>query len=243
MNGFLKRNKSVQFPPGIHPDPGNPAMHQHKHLISDREFEDIVQACRPRYRGEHGIGLPVSLAALLEKGTPKANPMTELSPLQGACRGQVKSPPNTECLNPHRTGSYHLEWGAVNFDTDFNHNGFVIKSQQASYRFIPESLASPSSSFTNVGSHLFHRYSSQHLDTPHLQSPRSLEAFRRLDSSVDTLVSVQKKTLHTLAEIRKIMADHDESVFYNRLKDHDKHEIKARGLSGDNRNNAIESLW
>lgn len=182
--------------------------------------------------------------------------MTELKPLQGACRGQVKSSANTACFNPHRTRSYHLEWGAVNFDTDFNYDGFIINSQQASYRFIPESLASPSSSFTNVGSHLFHRFSSQILDTPHLQLPRSLEDGGRLESIGGAPVSVQKKieccdagkndqtsSLHTLSVIRKIMADHDENFFHNRLKDHDKHENKSRGLSGDDRNNAIESLW
>lgn len=205
--------------PGAQANLDNADSHQHKHLISGREFEDILQACRPRYRGDYGTGLPLPLplATLLQKVVAiGANFNTDLPQLHDHSRSQ------------------HLERGAVS-------------SQQAS------------SSFTNNGSHLFHRFSSQLLDSSHLQQPRSFEAGEIRDLSVGaTRVSLENalecgegsqderdhrsSTLHTLSDIRKLMADHDKKIFYNNPKELDKHNIKAQNLIGDNvRNNVIES--
>lgn len=176
-----------------------------------------------------------------------------------ASRGQDISPLNTKYSNPYHAGNnprlYHREWGAVNFDEDLNPKR-LIHSQQSSSRLVPESSASPSSSYTNVGSHfLFHRFSS------HLQSPRSLEAGGRLDSSRAETHSSIRMTLecddgskidqrrqcsssHTPSDIRIIMADHDNNVFCNKLENHVKHESKAQSILGDGiRHNGIESFW
>ena len=79
-NGFLRRNKPIyhdQSAPISVPtsDVGATATAKDhaRHLISQRGFEDILQACRPRNRGEYGSGLPISLSNLLRKFSPNMN--------------------------------------------------------------------------------------------------------------------------------------------------------------------------
>ena len=71
-NGFLRRNKPIhhdESAPISFPttDVAATAKDHAIHLISQRGFEDILQACRPRNRGEYGSGLPISLSNLLKK--------------------------------------------------------------------------------------------------------------------------------------------------------------------------------
>ena len=257
-NGFLKRNTPNFFvAPEILPAPANSARQQYRHLISDRGFEDILQACRPRNRGEYGSGLPVPLAILLKKTVPKGN--VDRYPLKTSLdRDSQQHVPLGEvgCLTPHRTmhtsRSRYLEWGAVNFD-DYTHKRLNNSQQTQSNRSLSGSQSSPSSSFTSIGSYML---PSQLLGISHLQSTTSLEGGGHSVSSSggDTHMTTHKKhhsdgsmatldddeipsleKVQTFSAIQKLMADHDKSIFSSSPKtNHAKNNAISQSLIEDN---------
>mmetsp|Transcript_54724 Transcript_54724/g.163590 ORF Transcript_54724/g.163590 Transcript_54724/m.163590 type:complete len:2342 (-) Transcript_54724:20-7045(-) len=114
------------------------AQKQQRHLISGREFEDILEACRPRNRGDT---IPSSLVTLLQKSKISKSQPNRLArkahkPSQHtkakapAAVEHEDSARNSSGIKPSEsTVSMHLqEWGAVNFD-DFG-GGVMLRSKQ-----------------------------------------------------------------------------------------------------------------
>lgn len=96
------------------------AQKQQRHLISGREFEDILEACRPRNRGDT---VPSSLISLLQK-TPRLNRSSSKVRMHKSQQSKTRQPAvESGARNPsgmktsESAASMHLqEWGAVNFD-------------------------------------------------------------------------------------------------------------------------------
>lgn len=89
-NGFVVHNTD--------PDEHKNKDQQSQHLISDRDFEDILEACRPRNLEAASIGLPKALVAQMK--------------IFGLI-GKVET-------NKHHAYS---EWGSVDFDAASNDSG------------------------------------------------------------------------------------------------------------------------
>ena len=184
VNGFLKRNApdSVNAPEIV--APASPARQQYKRLISDRSFEDILQvrrpsffpgisspftllmltymkACRPRNRGEYGLGLPASLTAIVKTSVSQSNRDRYIK--KTTCLDHDSQ--QLELLGAPR--SRYLEWGAVNFDTDYKRLSGLQHTRNRSL-----SGSQMSSSFSSLGSSGF---PSRRQGIPHLQSLSSLE--------------------------------------------------------------------
>lgn len=248
-NGFMKRSSpKATYSQALQPTPVTPTKQQstkpqYKHLISDRGFEDILQACRPRNRGEHGSGLPTSLVTLLQRDCPDLVDLKLLNGRllqkagldRGSPRKLVTASDLGGSLTPQRTGnasrSRFLEWGAVNFDDYF---AKALNTPQTFNRSCSAgSQSSPASSLTSMGSQ---RVSSQLFGSSHLQSTMSLEGGGQSVSSVGNAhLSMHKKrpsdgSLASIdnelpedfgfSAIQKVMADHDQSTFSNTVAAH-----------------------
>mmetsp|Transcript_8359 Transcript_8359/g.17809 ORF Transcript_8359/g.17809 Transcript_8359/m.17809 type:complete len:2336 (+) Transcript_8359:221-7228(+) len=204
-NGFMSRKTaSINYSTKAEVTHAGSEGSQYKHLISDRKFEDILQACRPRSRGEYGSGLPTPLSSLLIKIYTNPSKLVDNSagyhhnqPWKDANSHVPRSATSTENAgmnSPHRalhsSHMRYLEWGAVNFDD-------ITKKWQNSHQGMASviyatsnsgSLASPSSSFGSLGS--FKR--SPH-SLGHLQSSMSLEKTgHSLSSGGDTHAAINR---------------------------------------------------
>jgi len=244
-NGFLERNTPDSFAaPKIQPTPASRARQKYKHLISDRGFEDISQACRPRNRD--GSGLPVSLAILLRKTVPDVN--GDAKGARGRQLQKASSDRDHQQLDPtspqhaiNASRSRYLEWGAVDFD-DFAHKR-LNNSQQTSNRSFSGSQSSPSSSFNSIGSYR-QNPTSQLLGISHLQSTTSLS-----NSSMTTLEieEMQKEDDifasekgQTLSAIQKLMTNHDKSTFSSTPNaNHPKNNDLSQSLIEDGLGNSV----
>ena len=236
-NGFLKRSTADLS--GI--EKAQPkkaslgARHQYRHFRND-----VLQACRPRNRGDYGSGLPVSLVILLKKATKGSADTSDdhwqKSKLGRDSMQRLASAGDAGCLTPQRMhtsrSKYPLEWGAVNFD-ELNNSRLNSSHQLKLNRSFSGSQSSPSSSFTSIG-HGSHRFPSQLLGS-HLQSTTSLEGgeqsassgggdqqmpLRRShhsDSSMDEEISSPGKG-PSIPAIQKLMSDYDKCTFTNSPK-------------------------
>ena len=222
-NGFLRRNKPIHhdestpisFPTS---DVAATAKDHVRHLISQRGFEDILQACRPRNRGEYGSGLPASLSNLLKAFSPDVyhsmHPSEQMIVLDQAGR-----------LSPQRTSSRakNLEWGAVSFD-EFNMSkvSSSLQRSQSQFHRLSTSLSdsSSASSFASIGS----QYKS--MSGMHLQSTTSLTLETGQTSTLhgdDSLASLdidgenpQEDNGNHVSMIERMMREHDEHAFSGR---------------------------
>ena len=86
-NGFIVRDKNE----GEIDDGKKQSSGGKKHLISDRDFDDILEACRPRNHGEHFGGVPKALFSQMK-----------IFGLIGKEEGHENS--------------IHQEWGSLGFD-------------------------------------------------------------------------------------------------------------------------------
>jgi len=220
-NGFLRRNNpinydesaSISFPTT---DMEATAKDHARHLISQRGFEDILQACRPRNRGEYGSGLPISLSNLLKTFSPDVHhtmqPSEQMIALDQAGR-----------LSPQRSSSRtkNLEWGAVSFD-EFNISK-VSSLQRSQFHRMSTSLSdsSSASSFTSIGNHMFVS------SGVHLQSTTSLifEAgqastqHHRNDSSASLDMmdgGNPQEDVGYASVLERMMREHDDHAFSGR---------------------------
>ena len=230
-NGFLKRinNSSVIQETTQQPVPiGSARQQRYKNLIRDRGFEDILQACRPRSRGEYGSGLPISLTNLLKK---VARPVTitrsetddnlKMANLnrdsqQLASLGDMARTSPQHALDTSK--SRYLEWGTVNFDA-FPQRRFS-NAQHQPYNTLNRSFSgshgsSPSSS---LGSY---RFPSHLLSISHLQSTASLgsdgqsvSSGHQSNGSMATPDNEQDAP-SGIDELKKFMSDFDTSTFSN----------------------------
>jgi len=230
-NGFLKRHSPDSFvAPETMPVPSNPMRQQYRHLISGRGFEDILQACRPRNRGEYGSGLPVALTTLLKKARPNSDSdmHTQKSTFDRDSQ-QLVPFGDMGPTTPQRTRARYLEWGAVNFD-DYTRKLLISSQQIQSNRSLSGSQSSPTSSFTSIGSY---RFPMHLLGISHLQSTTSLEGGgqslsssdhpnplhrnNHSDGSMATLDNYEMQSDaecgQTYSAIQKFMADHDNGTF------------------------------
>ena len=132
-NGFVVRVptkvevvKSETPRPGMETEARTGKSHsqrQQRHLISSRNFEDILEACRPRNRGDTLSAFPAALALLVSnnisveeesaqiksKGTDDAVPSAD---------GGQRAPPSTQ-VDAYKTSDLEpvSEWGAIDFET------------------------------------------------------------------------------------------------------------------------------
>lgn len=192
-NGFLKRHTppSSITAPNIQPDSANTSKHHYKHLISDRGFEDILQACRPRNRGDYGSGLPESLTILLRKNNP--NGCNEAKDTEDCHRWKAMASQGSQqlvngdgILTPqraiHASRSRFLEWGAVDFDEfTFKRSNNSHQPQHIRSRSLSGSQSSPASSFASIGSYKIPSHLL--LGSSHLQSTTSLDGGQSIASS------------------------------------------------------------
>ncbi len=222
-NGFLRRRKPInhdQSAPTSFPssDVAATAKDHARHLISQRGFEDILQACRPRNRGEYGSGLPVSLSNLLRKFSPNGNNSMQASDQMI----NLDQPGGSNYYSPQRSSrAKNLEWGAVSFD-DFNMTKVSSSLQRSQFYRMSASLSdsSSASSFTSIGSSMF---VSQSMSGMHLQSTTSLSveagqtsAINRDDSSTSLDIdgeNPQEDNGKSTSMIEKMMREHDENAF------------------------------
>ena len=186
-NGFLNRTGSkshdkvdlnVNVKSNSHP----------RHMISERDFHNILQACRPRNRGEQVATLPVSLLTLMKK----------------LSRNQAVS--SKECFIPelrqtspkqtmsHLSSGKCLEWGAVNFDS-FAPSGMRDDASHTSY----------SGSLSSGGSLSF---TLQPNNRGHLQSSLSLESLGREEKLSDFMVEYDRTVFQSKNKDRKSTQDH-----------------------------------
>ena len=243
-NGFLKREIPNSFyAPTIKTTQVNPARQHYKHLITDRGIEDILQACRPRFRGEYGFGLPESLINLIHKSTPDKNLDTKMQHSQKA----------------NLTTSRYPEWGALDFD-DFEYKR--VNEQ----RTTSINGRSKESSHATSGNHKFDRPLSHSLDMSLLQSTVSLDGEEHSISSGggDSQVSRQMKSQRgpsvalrneetekelggkdcSVSAIQILMADRDKNIFSITPVDRAKKREKSHSFVEESfRNTANQSFW
>lgn len=179
---------------------------QYRHMITGRDFENILQACRPRNRGEHGSGLPLSLSTLIKKSAANENNGVILSndfnrPQERAGIGQASNQQRlmneSGQTSPQRmlkqsSKGRNLEWGAVNF------NEFTSKGLQ-------DDLGSQSSSSLASSSSLIPPLQQNALG--HLQSSVSLETAEREDAGMSS------NCMKDATAIKKLMSEYDKKVF------------------------------
>lgn len=243
-NGFLKRSNVDSFvAPKIQPVPFDPSRQRYKHLISDRGFEDILQACRPRNRGEYGSGLPVSLTSLLQKVVVNdTNNETDANLKQASLNraSQQLASNDMGCLSPRRERNAsrqgYLEWGAVDFD-DIPHKRLSYP-QEALRRSFSGSQSSPSSSIGGS-----YKFPSHLLSTTHLQSTASLEgggqslsSGHRSDSSMATSDNEDAQSgieSSSMDKIQKLMAEFDKTTFSSTPKAHTKERDISKSIRED----------
>ena len=195
FNGFLTRTTNDSF------NPPKPFISSD---IFGRDFQNILQACRPRNRGEHGAGLPLSLSVLIKKSGSDDDPQksNKLNTLQEKASAHQVSR-KYELLNEPKQTSPHrvmrhlsrekcLEWGAINFEN------IVPKGVNDD----TGSQSSHSSGFASCGSHTFLL---QPNGIGHLQSSISVDTMEREDLAINW--GSDK------AAINKFMSDYDEKVF------------------------------
>ena len=260
-NGFLKRNNNPSvIQESQQPMPiGSARQQRYKNLIRDRGFEDILQACRPRSRGEYGSGLPISLTNLLKK---VARPVTitrsetddnlKMANLNRDSQ-QLASLGDMARSSPQRaldtSKSRYLEWGTVNFDA-FPQRRFSNTQHQPYNNTLNRSFSgshgsSPSSS---LGSY---RFPSHLLSISHLQSTASLgsdgqsvSSGHQSNGSMATPDNEQDAP-SGIDELKKFMSDFDTSTFSNTPTGvHAKSGNVSQSLLEDSlRNSPNELLW
>eukprot|EP00985_Skeletonema_marinoi_P001573 scaffold629_cov156-Skeletonema_marinoi.AAC.1 len=222
-NGFLRRNKPIhhdESAPISFPttDVAATAKDHARHLISQRGFEDILQACRPRNRGEYGSGLPISLSNLLKKCSPNVDHSMQASE-------QMIALDQSGRYSPQRSSrAKNLEWGAVSFD-EFNMSRVSSSLQRSQFHRMSTSLSdsSSASSFTSMGSSMFVPQSTSGM---HLQSTTSLSlevgqhsTLNHDDSSTSLGIdgeNPQEDNGNPLSAIQRMMREHDENAFSGR---------------------------
>ena len=183
---------------------------KYKHMISGRDFENILQACRPRNRGEHGSGLPLSLSILIKKSAASENngvrSGNHSTPSQGrAIIDRISSQnhlmnesgqTSPQRMSKHPSKVKNLEWGAVNFE-----NSFVSKGLQDD----SGSQSSHSSSFASSSSLTLSLQQNNALGQ--LQSSLSLETVGREEADIPP------NWMNDGTAIKKLMSEYDKKVF------------------------------
>ncbi len=164
---------------------GNSINQVQRHLISGRDFEDILEACRPRNRGESAAGIPSTLTALLNNSTQHTVEMVYTGENKDAMAKNIESSEDATEIG---------EWGTVNFDVRENDildqrgvSPIMMIPGQGSpkfssilhdHEFSGSESSSPASSFTSTYSYLLGRspaspFYSAHI-TPRIQQQPSL---------------------------------------------------------------------
>ena len=100
------------------------SQRQQRHLISSRNFEDILEACRPRNRGDTLSAFPSALAMLVSNNfSPKddgeqATKESDEATQNNVDGGEERVLPSTH-VDTNNTASLEpvSEWGAIDFET------------------------------------------------------------------------------------------------------------------------------
>jgi hypothetical protein len=190
-NGFLVRASDPAAYSNALVDPEYKTANRshYKNLISYRDFDDILQACRPRSRGDHGSDLPVALATLIKKINAESNVVEKAPKKKGAIDLVTHQPVQlneARQLSPqrmmkHTSKSRSLEWGVVTFDDTGSR--------------------SSASSFSSGG----HKLGSGMSGLIHMQSSLSLDDCLSPNGKDDLPLNI--------AAIKRFMSEHDKNVF------------------------------
>ena len=99
------------------------SQRQQRHLISSRNFEDILEACRPRNRGDTLSAFPSALAMLVSNNISQKDDRGQATKesdeaTQNADGGEERVLPSTH-VDTSNTVSLEpvSEWGAIDFET------------------------------------------------------------------------------------------------------------------------------
>ena len=176
----------------------------------ERPFEDILQACRPRNRGEFGQGLPTSLVSLITKfNGNKDDPLD--SKLDKMTLYRQFKPSSSPQRSKNMAGK--TEWGLVDFDAGLS------RWEQLHDSPLYGSPSSPSTSFMSLGG------------KAGMQTPMSLDGGGRSLSSEGEAFGYASKRLSSdgssvalddadsdassmdINAMRKMMQQHDDSAF------------------------------
>lgn len=180
-----------------------------RHFISQRGFEEILQACRPRNRGEYGSGLPISLSTVIKKFSPDVHHSMQSSEQMIALVRQ-------ERLSCHKSSSRakNLESGARSFD-EFN----VRKLSPSPLRPQPHRMStgsdsSSASSFNSMGSNMI---LSHPMSGVYLQSTTSLGDDSTTSLGIDAHgENPQEDNENPALIIESMMREHDKHAFTGR---------------------------
>ena len=99
------------------------SQRQQRHLISSRNFEDILEACRPRNRGDTLSAFPSALALLVSNNTTVQDERAQIESkeidvsTQNSGGGELALPsPHIDAYNGSGLEPVS-EWGAIDFET------------------------------------------------------------------------------------------------------------------------------
>ena len=172
----------------------------------ERPFEDILQACRPRNRGEFGQGLPTSLVSLITKFNGEDGPLDSKVDKMTLYR-QFK-PSSSPQRSTNMAGK--TEWGLVDFDAGLN------RWEQLHDSPLYGSPSSPSTSFMSLGG-----------KTTGIQPPLSLDdggrslssdgepfgyASKRFSSDGSSAANSDASSMD-INTMRRMMQQHDDGAF------------------------------
>ena len=193
-NGFLNRTGSKSR---NRVDNVNAESNSHpKHMISGRDFHNILQACRPRNRGEQLSALPVSLLTLMKKM------LQNQEQSQHQCFAHKLGHTSPKQTISHLSRGKCLEWGAVNFDS-FAPNGMRDDASHTSYSGSLSSGGSLSRTLQQTNNH------------GHLQSSLSLESLGREEKLTADCMKDENS-------FKNFMVQYDKTVFSQSKNKHRK---------------------
>ena len=171
---------------------------KYQNMITDRDFHNILQACRPRNRGEHGSGIPLSLSTLIKKSVNQSRGASYIE--HPHKHNAIHAPPSPQRA-VNSKGQYQ-EWGAVNFE---RYDSKRLQDDAGSH-------SSHSSSYTSNGSNAL---ALQPHGLGHLQSSMSLDTVKR-DINIPSTIATNADA------IKKFMSDYDSNVYHQKEQYHQK---------------------
>ena len=137
------------------------SQRQQRHLISSRNFEDILEACRPRNRGDTLAAFPSALALLVPNNTGEEDDTQTMSEaLNAVSGGRELSSPQIDAYE-HKSCDLEpvSEWGAINFEATGGES--LVR------------IAEGSSSISPAGVALMEEYAHVHQDKTRAGSDKS----------------------------------------------------------------------
>ncbi len=186
-------------------------MSEQRSLISCRDFEDIVEACRPRYRTYDSIeGLPSALRALLHKTS-----LMHSAVLVGAKRDEALDMHKREGINAFKRleeKSPLAEWGAVDFDAIKGRSSKFLLAYSNAGESYP--LASDEATVDFTGSNEGKNWNESllHLHMPRIPQQKSFALPFSGESNLTCDEVIERSQSKSIAKLKLMMENYDASV-------------------------------